>query len=127
MKRKKLFGGGIVFAVIVFTWMGAAAFGFDAAQVRIKGHLLIGIRPDGFHPAQLARPAGRYLLSVENRSGLSEVVLRLDRVNGERVYDVRVPRGRIDWRTQVDLTPGNYVLTEAGHPRWKCNIAITAE
>jgi len=38
---------------------------------------LVTILPTGFEPGQITRPRGRFLLLVQNRSGLQEVQLRL--------------------------------------------------
>jgi len=97
----------------------------NPAQVRIEVER-ITIRPRGFEPTEITRPAGHFILAVNNRSGLEEVALRLDRVAGSRLREVRVPRTKLDWRSLVDLTPGRYVLTEANHPDWICHITITA-
>ena len=88
---------------------------------------VVVIRRTGIEPATITRPKGRFLLLVYNRSGLSEVGLRLDRVTGAllRLHDVRVPNQKLDWRSVEDLNPGDYVLTEASHPGWACHITIT--
>ena len=86
---------------------------------------LITLRPFGFEPKQITRSEGRFLLMVDNRSGLREMSLRLDRVAGNRLHEVRVPRERLDWREFFELTPGRYTLTEANHPDWVCDITIT--
>jgi hypothetical protein len=86
---------------------------------------LVTIRPFGFEPADITRPAGPFLLEVHNRSGLREVVLRIDREAGNRLYEERVPRRKLDWRTIVNVPPGRYLLTEEGHPTWVCRITIT--
>jgi hypothetical protein len=86
----------------------------------------IVVRPQGFEPKEVSGDAGRFLFAVDNRSGLDEVQFRLDRVAGERLKDVRVPTEKLDWRAFVDLTPGHYVLTEANHPEWHCDITVTA-
>lgn len=88
---------------------------------------LVTIRPEGFDPAAITRPKGRFFLFVDNRSGLDAVTLRLDRVAGNRLHDVRVPREKLDWTEMVDLTPGEYLLTEADHLNWVCKITITAQ
>lgn len=92
---------------------------------RLPAVAAIVIRPTGFRPATIIRPAGRILFKVDNRSGFKEVALRLDKVGGERLIDVRVPRARLDWHAVLELTPGSYVLSEANNPRWTCNITIT--
>ncbi len=87
---------------------------------------VITIRATGFEPMTITRDKGKFLLVVHNRSGLREVVLRLDREAGGRLHNVRVPREKLNWKTLVDLNPGRYVLTEANHPDWVCQINITA-
>lgn len=87
---------------------------------------LITVRRDGFEPKEITRPAGQFLLAIDNRSGLEVVTVRLDRQAGARLRDIPVNWKERDWRDLLDLTPGRYVLTEATHPGWVCNITITA-
>lgn len=96
----------------------------NAARERIEAEI-ITIRPTGFEPGEIKRPKGRFLLSVDNRSGLEEVSLRLDQERGNRQREARVQRDKLDWRELVDLPPGRYTLTEANHPDWACFIIIS--
>jgi hypothetical protein len=86
---------------------------------------VITIRRNGFDPKQIRRAAGRFMVVVNNRSGLPEVSLRLERLAGSRLRDVRIDRKKLDWNSVLDLTPGTYKLTEARHPTWACEITIT--
>jgi hypothetical protein len=86
---------------------------------------VITIRPSGFEPSEITRPAGRFILVVNNRSWLEETDLRLEREGGNRVREVRSRRNKPDWREVVDLPPGQYVLREANNPGWACRITIT--
>jgi hypothetical protein len=98
-----------------------------AAPARLESEH-ITIRPTGFEPSEITRPAGRVLLFVNDRSGLDSLDLRLDVESLQRLYEVRVPRdtkGKHEWRQVVALVPGRYILTEAGHPDWVCRITIT--
>jgi hypothetical protein len=94
-------------------------------SVRYIGTALITVRHTGFEPSAISRPAGPVFLFVQNRSGYHEVALRLDRETGSRLYDVRVPRSKLDWLQVVDLQPGRYILTDAYHPDWACTITVT--
>jgi hypothetical protein len=96
----------------------------QAASPRLEAELVV-LGPNGFEPVSVTRPAGQFLLAVDNRSGIGDASLRLDREAGERLREVRVPKATPDWNTVVDLTPGTYVLTEADHPSWSCRITIT--
>lgn len=86
---------------------------------------LVTISPRGFEPGEITRPAGKFILAVDNRSGVEEVELRLDRLRGNRQRVVKVKRNRPGWREMLDLAPGTYVLSEANHADWTCRITIT--
>lgn len=86
---------------------------------------LITVKPSGFDPSEIRRPLGRFSLRVNNRSEIHDLDLRLDRETGERVHEVRLPRGRLQWMKFLDLPPGKYRLSEVNHPEWVCTITIT--
>jgi hypothetical protein len=88
--------------------------------------MLVTIRPTGFEPAEVSCPKGRFLLMVDNRSGLTDVLLRLVHETGHQEREERVSQGKLGWREVFDLPPGRYQLTEANHPNWVCHITITA-
>ncbi len=88
---------------------------------------LITITPHGFEPREITRLQGRFLLLVDNRSGLSATSLALTREAGARTHEMRVPREEPNWSDVVNLPPGRYVLTESDHPRWTCLITITTQ
>jgi len=85
--------------------------------------LLFEVRPFGFTPSELTVPAGRYLIVLSNRTGRSDLAFRLDREGDGLVSESR--RDRRDWKQQVQLLPGNYTLTEANNPSWRCSIQVT--
>ena len=87
---------------------------------------LITLTPKGFDPGEISPVRGRFLLAVDNRSGQPDVELLLLRESGHKLREVKVPKETADWSDLFDLPPGRYVLTEAGHPEWKCGINVTA-
>lgn len=103
---------------------GAAFVPGNPAQERVETEI-ITLKPTGFEPSQITRPAGRFFLAITNRSGLEEVSLRLTAEGGNKVKESRVLRKKPRWRDLVDLPPGHYTLTEANHPEWVCQITIT--
>ncbi len=86
---------------------------------------VITITPTGFERTQITRPKGLFGIAVENRSGLTNVVLRFDQEGGPRLRQTQLTRQNLNWKDRFDFIPGRYVLTEATHPDWKCNITIT--
>jgi hypothetical protein len=88
---------------------------------------LITITPHGFEPQSITRPHGRFLLMIDNRSGLAAPALTLTREPSERVRELQVPRETPNWSDVVNLPPGQYVLSEPSHPGWSCLITITSQ
>lgn len=100
-----------------------AASQSSAEQVEVE---VITVRANGFEPLELTRPQGAFMLAITNHSGDTELDLKLDRVNGNRVHEVRLPKGRVRWNKVFDLPPGDYVLSEQNHPDWICRIKLTS-
>ena len=86
---------------------------------------LITITSTGFEPAELTRPNGRFLLAIDNRSGLDEVDLYLERETGGRVNVSLSRKGKLAWREILDLQPGAYLLRARNEESWRCRITIT--
>lgn len=86
---------------------------------------VITIRPTGFERAQITRPKGLFGIAVENRSGLTDIALRLDQEGGSRLNQVQLSKEQPNWKLGLDLPPGRYVLTEASNPNWVCQVTIT--
>lgn len=78
----------------------------------------------GFNPAEVRPQAGRFLLSIDNRSGVSDLVLRLNRADGSQVRELRISGAGGDWSETFDLSPGTYSLSEANHSSWLCTIIV---
>jgi hypothetical protein len=105
---------------------GISPAAFQAtAPPAVPQTLRITIRPTGFDPAEVTIPQGRFILAVDNRSGLRDLTFRLDRESGGRLHEVRMPRESLSWRALIDASPGTYTLTEANHPEWLCRVTVT--
>lgn len=88
---------------------------------------MISVGPDGFQPANLTRPSGRFLLAINNRSGLKELTFRLIREDGRLMQEARVDPKQPNWRSLVNLPAGTYRLTETSHGEWVCRMVITPQ
>lgn len=97
----------------------------SSAEERIEVERLM-ISPAGFEPAEIRRPQGAFILAVNNQSGINEVTLRLEREAGNRLNEVKMPKGKRYSNNTLDLKPGRYSLTEANHPDWAAQIIVTA-
>jgi hypothetical protein len=90
------------------------------------GDLIIKLRRTGFEPANVSRPRGRVLLAFDNLTGADEITLQLKQETGNKLHEVRMPRGTVRWRKALDVPAGRYILSVAEHPEWVCHITITA-
>ena len=86
---------------------------------------LVTITPAGFEPGEITRPQGRFMLAIDNRSGLDEVDLYVERETVGRVNVALSRKGKLAWRETVDFPPGHYVLRAANDESWRCAITIT--
>lgn len=104
----------------------AAATQSKPPGIRVTSHLLT-VDPRGFDPAEVRWPKGRIFLTVNNLSNVNELVLRLDRVVGGRVKEMKLRSKKERSAGVLDLPPGDYLLTEANHPGWVCRIKVTPQ
>ena len=81
------------------------------------------LNPSGFEPAETSAHRGKFLILLQNRSGQRDLNFWLARENQERLTESE-PQKR-DWKAQVQLGPGTYVIGENSHPEWKAIIRVT--
>lgn len=79
---------------------------------------------NGFNPTELRPPSRRFLLSIDNRSGVSDLVLRLNRADGSQVRELHVSGAGGDWSESFDLSADTYSLSEANHSSWVCTMIV---
>lgn len=87
----------------------------------------VTVLPYGFEPEQITRPAGPFLLAVDNRAGTDGLSLRLLANNNQLVLAQPIYQGRPGAQKEINLAPGTYLLAEENHPEWSCVITITAQ
>jgi hypothetical protein len=93
----------------------------DAVQAE-----LITATPSGFEPSEITRPQGRFLLAVDNRSGLHDLDLYLEHDTGARLNTTLSRKGKLKWRGILDLPAGRYVLRSANDAGWRCAITLVS-
>lgn len=128
-----VFVAAVALAIAAWSsWFASARLTRPSGDHAVQGHSggrlfeseAVTIRPWGFEPQEINRPAGRFFLVVINRSGSLDADIRLNRVVGNNQQLVPLLRGNKGWRQEVDLPPGVYVLTEVNHEDWSCRITI---
>jgi hypothetical protein len=85
----------------------------------------VTLKPSGFEPNEIRRPASPFVLAVNNRSRLLDVSFKLLREDGHKLHEMKGPKGQVNQRKLLDLPPGNYLLKEVNHPEWTCRIVLS--
>ena len=120
----------LVMIFFVFVVFIAAAAAMDTTEK--PGYMsqdpihevLLTLNSNGFDPAEVRPPSGRFLLSIDNRSGAGELILRLLRTDGTQIRELKIPGGGGDWSEAFDLSAGTYTLSEMNHSTWVCTIIV---
>jgi len=81
------------------------------------------VTPSGFESGETIARRGKFLILLQNRTGRRDLNFWLARENEGRVAESDAQRR--DWKAQVQLNPGTYVIGETNHPEWKYTIRVT--
>jgi hypothetical protein len=102
----------------------------NAPPQQTVGHVEVEtlvLRSGGFHPKEIVRPPGRFVLALQNQSDDDELSLSLRQERGPSSRQIKIRKRQSKLRETLDLPPGRYVLTEPDHIDWICTIVITPQ
>lgn len=81
------------------------------------------VNPSGFEPAETIAPRGRFLILLQNRTGQRDLSFYLIRENQEKLAES--DSHKRDWKADVQLGPGIYIVGETNHLEWRSIIRVT--
>jgi hypothetical protein len=124
----------VAVSIIVFAALASAALVKVPSKVAppqasaVQGQLAVAqvaftIR--GFEPAEMSLPHQDILLMLANKSGFINAKFQLHRDNGQKMIELPFLNLKRRARERLKLPPGRYLLTEASHPNWSCQITVT--
>lgn len=100
----------------------------EASPQRVRV-LELALRPHGFDAESITVPEGPLRLVINNRAGLKELSLRLEKQERGVTTALRQEQHArskgVPWTHALTLTPGTYVLRDLRHARWVCEIVVT--
>ena len=124
MSIKKLFLFALTFIAAVTLTLLLPTKKTVTAQTQAEPQVLAyEVTPSGFNPVETTISQGKCLILVRNRSGRRDLNFWLARENGNRVSESE--RQKRDWKSEVHLAPGTYILGETNNPEWKSVIRVT--
>lgn len=86
---------------------------------------LLTLRRSGFDPSELVIPSGNFMLAVDNLTGIPDIALTLAEDKKSKIKDLGFTEMKRDWREELEMKPGVYILSEVSHPEWICRITVT--
>ena len=127
-----------LFTGIIALAISTAALSLNSTAVAqpapegLRGHsyqdpmqeISLTLNASGFSPAEVRPQSGRFLLSIDNRSGASDLVFRLTRADGTLVREFRMLGAGGDLSEAFDLAQSTYRLNETNHSSWTCTIIV---
>ena len=81
------------------------------------------VSPSGFQPSETTARPGKFLILVQNRSGQRGLSFYLIRDNQQRLGNSESDKR--DWKAQIQLGPGTYIVGEKSHPEWQSILRVT--
>ena len=63
--------------------------------------------------------------ALDNLTDIPKLQLTLIEDKKDKLKDIKVESRNRDWREEIDLKPGIYLLSEISHPGWVCRITVT--
>ncbi len=85
--------------------------------------LTFEFNPVGVNPSETIVHQGKSLILLRNLTGRRDLNFWLARENEGRVSESKGQNR--DWKAQVRLNPGAYILGETNHPEWRAIIRVT--
>lgn len=113
--------------VILAAWKTPVALQQSQQSTNRLEAEIVTVTPTGFEPGEITRPQGRFILAVDNRSGLDEVDLYFVRETGVRLNSGLTRKSKLAWREIIDFPPGTYILRAANDESWSCRITLTPQ
>lgn len=97
----------------------------DAPQQQLPADVtLTTLKSNGFSPKEIAHEAGRFRVVVQNKSGVTNLDLRLDGEQSSRWVE-RHELGDVQgWIATVELSAGTYTIADSRHPEWVCRLTV---
>jgi hypothetical protein len=80
--------------------------------------------PTGFTTKDISIPAGPFILSINNHSGIKNIKFRLEHEDGQPIQDMVPFNKSSTWRNKVNLKPGLYRISAINHTSWNCNLTV---
>jgi hypothetical protein len=96
------------------------------AQSTPSSQLTITVSSQGMTPATATVVAGIVHLLVKNTSSVETLRLRVVRENGELVKEMTAPNGSDEWAIELELSAGQYTISEASNTAWSCHLTVQA-
>jgi hypothetical protein len=123
--RAKIEGSLLWRTIALFALLAALLVSLSTttgAQSNPSSQLTITINSQGITPASATVSAGIVHLSIENKSNLETLKVRVTREGGALLREINVSSKDEERATELDLASGQYVISEASNTSWASRV-----
>jgi hypothetical protein len=96
------------------------------AQSSTPSQLTITVSSQGMTPSTATVSSGVVHLLVKNSSSVETLRLKVTRESGELVRELTAPNKSEDWAIELELSAGQYVISESSNTSWNCRLTAQA-
>lgn len=117
----------VMVGMLFLSAIGKARAQAPQVKERATQTLNLVLTRHGFQHQDIKIPAGWTRLSLHNRTFVADLDLRLERKVGagrQSLSSRLLDRKRPAWRDEVNFTPGTYVVSVAGRPKWSIELEV---
>jgi len=80
--------------------------------------IVVSLTPEGFVPREVYFPRKRFVLAINNRTGLNETALDLFWEKTNKVQGKKLGRETMSLQWELELQQGDYELHDTNHSNW---------
>jgi flagellar hook assembly protein FlgD len=116
----------IVWSIVCLALCASLAFSASAQQRPSPSQITITVSSQGITPTTTTANAGPIRLTIENQKAMERVTLRISNQSGELIREISVPDKSSEWKTEVELPIGQYVISDVSNSSASCRITVQA-
>lgn len=103
-----------------------ATHALSADTVVTLNPITITVSSQGMTPSSATVSAGIVHLLVKNTSSVETLQLKVVRESGEVVKEMSAPNSSGEWAIELELSAGQYTISEATNRLWNCHLTAEA-
>lgn len=113
-----------VMMVMIAALLVSLSLTTSAQQAPPPSLLTVTVSSQGITPGTATVNAGVLRLTIENQRALERMTLRISDQSGQLIREISLPDKTSEWKTEMNLAVGQYVITDVSNSSASCRITV---